>query len=165
MQLRLFISVMFVVFISVGLMALSFYIFADQEAGESYRQFHVNVKNLREMLMPAVVIASLVGLLTAAFISIFLPLKWAGPVYRIESELKSGLEKGTLKLNFKLRKGDEFSELAHSLDTTFSKVRTRVADVNAATDDLKKVLALIERTPETEAALKKMDEALKELNL
>jgi methyl-accepting chemotaxis protein len=163
MQMRLFVSVMVVVLISVGFMALSFYIFANQEAGNSYKQFHVNVKSLLDMLLPAVVVASLVGLLTAAFVSIFLPLKWAGPVYRIEEEIKSGLDKGSLNMNFNLRDGDEFSELAGSLDQTFAKVRERVVEVKAASKDLKGALASIESSPDVEAAVKKLDHALRDL--
>jgi methyl-accepting chemotaxis protein len=165
MQIRLFFSVMVVVLISVGFMALSFYILANQEAGESYKQFHVNVKNLLDMLLPAVVVASLVGLVTAAFVSIFLPLKWAAPVYRIEEEIKTGLERGSLNLNFKLRDGDEFSELAESLDKTFAKVRSRVVEVKAASEDLKGALAVIDSSPDVEAAVKKLDHALRDLKL
>jgi len=165
MQKRLFVSVMFVVLISVGLMALSFYFLANQEAGESYRQFHVNVKNLLDMLLPAVIIATLVGLVTAFIVAMFLPLKWVGPVYRIEQELKTGLDKGSLNMNFKLRDGDEFGELATSLDRTFSKVRGGVSEVRSALVELKSSLDSETHSAQTEAALKKIEAALGELKI
>jgi len=165
MQLRIFFSVMIVVIISVGLMALSFYIFANQEAGDSYRQFHVNVKNLTDMLLPAVIIASLVGFLTAALAAIFIPLKLVGPIHRIENELKAGIDKNSLDMNFKLREDDEFCELAESLDITFCKVRSRVGEVRKASDELRAALASAEPSCATQAALKKMEDALGELGL
>ncbi|VAV83148.1 hypothetical protein MNBD_DELTA01-289 [hydrothermal vent metagenome] len=165
MQKRLFISVMFVVIISVGLMALSFYIFANQEAGESYKQFHVNVQNLLDLLLPAVIIATLVGLVTAFIVAMFLPLKWVGPVYRIEQELKTGFDKGSLDMNFSLRDGDEFCELAQSLEMTFCKVRSKVGDIKSATVELKNALSSDMHSTETEAAFKKIEDALGELKL
>ncbi len=165
MQKRLFVSVMFVVLISVGLMALSFYFLANQEAGESYRQFHVNVKNLLDMLLPAVIIATLVGLVTAFIVAMFLPLKWVGPVYRIEQELKTGLDKGSLNMSFKLRDGDEFGELATSLDRTFCKVRGEISEVRSALAELKTALDSETHSAQTEAAFKKTEDALGELKI
>ncbi len=165
MQKRLFVSVMFVVLISVGLMALSFYLLANQEAGESYRQFHVNVKNLLDMLLPAVIIATVVGLVTAFIVAMFLPLKWVGPVYRIEQELKTGLDKGSLNMNFKLRDGDEFGELAKSLDLTFSKVRGGISDLRSASNELEEALASQPQSAQVEAAFKKIENALGELKI
>ena len=165
MQKRLFISVMFVVLISVGLMALSFYIFANQEAGESYKQFHVNVKNLLELLLPAVIVATLVGLVTAFVIAMFLPLKWVGPVYRIEEELRIGLDKDSLDMNFSLRDGDEFGELAESLEKTFSKVRSKVSVAQSASAELKNALASNKHSGDVAEAFKKIEKALGELKL
>jgi len=71
--------------------------------------------------------------------SVYLSHKIAGPLYRIEKSIEQ-IAKGDLDLKVKLRKGDEFKEMAHALNHMISELKgIREKDL-AMIEDLKKKL-------------------------
>ena len=100
MQARLLIGLMLVVLISVGLTSAFFYFFSSHEVGETYKQFHVNAKNFLEFLLPGVIIAFMIGLVSAIAVGVFIPHRIAGPLYRIERDIKDKVGEGNFKAKF-----------------------------------------------------------------
>ncbi|RJR17069.1 MAG: methyl-accepting chemotaxis protein [Nitrospiraceae bacterium] len=128
MQIRLFIKILGIILIGVGLMAAVFYFFSNREINSSYRQFHIHANNFLELLRPTVFLSIFLALLASAAITLFLPIRIAGPLFRIERDMKEKVANGDLTVRFILRTGDEVGELAdavnHCLDSLGKKIET-----------------------------------------
>jgi TolB-like protein len=116
MQLRLLGRVMAVVLISLGLAAVIFYLYSDQEVGRSFKEFHVHARNFLDFLLPVVIVTFFLGVFAASGLAVFFPHRIAGPLYRLERDLKEKVGGGDLTVSFSVRKGDELRELADALN-------------------------------------------------
>ncbi len=162
MQIRLILSIMLVVIVSVGLASLFFYLLSNQEVGQTYRQFHINIKNFLELLLPGVIIAFVLGLASAASIALFFPHRIAGPLYRIEKELREEVGEGDLTVSFAVRKNDELGDLADTLNVTVERLREKVDRIKGAAEELIAVAKELDDGGRLDGAVKKMEEACKE---
>jgi len=165
MQIRLLVTVMLVVVVAVGFSSVFFYIFSNQEVGATYRQFHINVKNFLELLLPGVIIAFALGIVSAAAVAIFFPHRIAGPLHRIERDLTEGVGEGNLKVIFSVRKGDEVGELANALNITVEKLKSKISRIKASQEEFASVLRKTEGNHRAIDALKKLEDAVKEFKL
>ncbi|MBI5560781.1 MAG: methyl-accepting chemotaxis protein, partial [Deltaproteobacteria bacterium] len=143
MQLRLLLSVMVIVLVAVGLTSGFFYFLSNREVGQTYRQFHVNAKNFLEILLPGVIIAFVLGIISATGMAVFFPHRIAGPLHRMENDLKEKLGEGNLTVRFSVRKGDEVGELAAALNITVDKLREKIERIGAATEELKAAVKVV----------------------
>ncbi len=141
MQIRLFIKVLGIIIVGVGLMAAVFYIYSDREINQSYRQFHIHAENFLDLLLPAVVISLIFALVASIVITLFLPIKIAGPVYRIERDLIEKVAHGDLTVKFKLRKGDELTDLADTLNKCLENLSRRIETIKRSANDLNALVA------------------------
>ena len=126
MQIRLFIKVLGVALVGIGLMATIFYFYSNREISESYRQFHVHAKNFLEYLFPAVTLSIAAAVLFAVAITLFFPLGIAGPLYRIEKDMKEKVGKGDLSVRFTLRDGDEVKNLAEAVNLSLEHLGGKI---------------------------------------
>lgn len=165
MQVRLLAGLMLVVLVSVGLTSAVFYFFSSQEVGETYRQFHVNAKNFLEFLLPGVIIAFAIGLLSAVMVGVFIPHRIAGPLYRIERDIKDKVGDGNLKAKFSVRNGDEVGELAEALNIMVDKLRIKVGRVKQASEEVARTSKQSEGNNEIRRAAEKLEEAVKEFTI
>ncbi|GBD95746.1 MAG TPA: methyl-accepting chemotaxis protein [Nitrospirae bacterium] len=140
MQLRLFIKVFTIAIVGVGIMGAIFYFYSDREISSSYRQFHIHAKNFLDLLLPAIVLSLLAALLVSIVITLFFPIKIAGPLYRIERDLKEKLAKGDLTLKFHLRKGDEVDELAEAVNICVANWKKKIETIKKSAEDLEAAL-------------------------
>ncbi|MFC1889144.1 hypothetical protein ACFL4G_05250 [Thermodesulfobacteriota bacterium] len=76
------------------------------------------------------------------FFSIFLSHKIAGPLYRIEKDLKALSKDGDLTRVFRLRKGDEMQEVVQAINTMLVGLRGKIV---GARDEREKELGKISR--------------------
>ncbi len=136
MQMRLFLKVLSVVLLGLVLSSAIFFYMSNQEVGETYRQFHIQARNFLDFLLPGIAIAFMVGLVVAISIALFFPHKIAGPLYRIEREVKEMVGEGDLRVRFTVRDGDEVGDLADALNTMVGKLRTKIERLNAVADEL-----------------------------
>ncbi len=165
MQARLLIGLMLVVLISVGLTSAFFYFFSSHEVGETYKQFHVNAKNFLEFLLPGVIIAFMIGLVSAIAVGVFIPHRIAGPLYRIERDIKDKVGEGNFKAKFSVRNGDEVGELAEALNIMVEKLRLKVERVKAASGEVARTSKQNEGNKEARRAAEKLEEAVKEFTV
>ncbi len=141
MQIRIFIKILSIILIGVGLMAVVFYFFSNREINSSYRQFHIHANNFLELLGPTVFLSVFLALLTSVAITIFLPIRIAGPLFRIERVIKENLANGDLTVRFILRKGDEMGELADALNLCLESIGKKIEATQKLADDLESRLA------------------------
>ncbi len=136
MQIRLFIKILGIILIGVGLMAAIFYFYSNREINSSYRQFHIHADNFLDLLRPAVLSSLVLALLASIAITVFLPIKIAGPLFRIESDLKEKVAGGDLTARIILRKGDELSDLAETVNVCLENFRQRIETTQKLANDL-----------------------------
>jgi len=137
MQIRLFIKILGIILIGVGLMAVIFYFYSSREINSSYRQFHIHADNFLDLLLPAVLSSLALALLASIAITIFLPIKIAGPLFRIERDLKEKVAGGDLTARIKLRKGDELGDLAEAVNLCLDNFRQKIEITQKRSEDLK----------------------------
>ncbi len=168
--MRLLAKVMLIALVSVGLNALLFYLYSNREIGASFKQFHVNATSFLDLLLPAVIGSLVIGLVLAFVISVFLPHKIAGPLFRLERDLTDKLGEGNLTVKFIVRKNDEFKELADTLNVMTGKLKAKVERIKKASDELSSVAAASARGGDEtmqniSVAVKKLDDAVRGFKL
>jgi len=120
-----------------------------------------------ELLVLPLAVLAVIGAVAGIFIS----HRIAGPVYRIK-KVSEEIAKGNLSINVKFRKGDELHDLADSMNSMISGVRTLVKEDRSAIDkiaavsekltaDLKKQKGLKEEVEKTVLELNGIVKVLK----
>ena len=165
MQVRLLLGIMLVVFLSVGLASVFFYLMSDREIGQSYRQFHVTAKNFLEMLLPGVIMAFIIGIVSAVVAAVFLPHRIAGPLYRMERDIRDKIGEGNLTARFSIRDGDEVGELADTLNIMVGKLRGKVEKIKSASGEVSIASRQGDSGEKMRQAAGKLEEALKEFTI
>lgn len=169
MQFRLLARVMLIALIATGLVAVFFYFYSNQEIGQSFRHFHIQARNFLDFLLPSIVIALIIGIVIAFSMAIFFPHRIAGPLYRMERELKEKVSEGDLTVRFSVRKGDELGELAQALNIMIEKLNLRLGRIKTASDELavcsNNVNKGDEHLKKILDAQKRLEEAVKEFQL
>lgn len=128
LQLRLIFRVSLIVMVSLLIMSGVYYQYANQEINGSFMQFHVKARNFLDFLLPVLGIAFVVSLLAGVSASLFVPQSLAGPLYRMEEDLRR-IAAGDLTVRINLRNGDEGGPLAAQINETvdqFQKMATSV---------------------------------------
>jgi methyl-accepting chemotaxis protein len=141
MQIRLLIKVLGIILIGVGIMATVFYFFSNREIHSSYRQFHIHANNFLELLRPTVILSVFLAILASVGITIFLPIKIAGPLFRIERDIKEKVANGDLTVRFYLRNGDEVGELADAVNVCLESLGKKIESTQKLADDLESRLS------------------------
>ncbi|MFQ5899966.1 MAG: HAMP domain-containing protein [Thermodesulfobacteriota bacterium] len=154
MQLRLLFKVMTVAFLGIVLASVIFYVHSNIKIEGSFKQFHILGNNFLEYLLPVVLIALLIGVVFAAALAILFPHRIAGPLYRIEKNLKDRVRDGDLTVKFSIREGDEMGELVDSLNTMMTGLNVRLKKIKESAEILDSLL----RGPDETISLDKIRE-------
>jgi len=161
------VKVLGIVIVGVGIMAAVFYFYSNREINASYRQFHVTAKNFLDYLWPAVISSLILAIIAAVAITLFLPQKIAGPLYRIEKDLKDKISKGDLTVKITLRKGDELAGLADAVNLTVESLNVRLEKISRPAIALNSRINELggKADSETEKLSRQIIEALQEFKL
>lgn len=136
-QIRLFLKIALIILLSIAVTSGVFYFYSNREIGDSFTRFHVTARNFLDYLLPSVIASGILGLIIALAITIFFPHSIAGPLYRIEKDIKEKIgESGDLTFRFNLRNGDELKDLADSLNIMLEKVNSNIMDVESIAAEL-----------------------------
>jgi len=138
-QLRLFLKILFIIFMSITVTSGIFYIYANREIGNSFKLFHINATNFLDYLLPAVLTAMVGGFFIALAMTVFFPHHIAGPLYRIERELKERIGNGDMTVRFYLREGDELKDLAEALNMAIERIGSKIRDIESVSNDLSRL--------------------------
>ena len=154
-------QVLIAVAVSAVLAALILYFYARQEVLNSFFDAHVKIRRVSDLLLPVVCAGSAVSLLVGVFLSLFLPQKIAGPIYRIEKGLKE-IAAGDLTTVITLRDNDTLKDFAESVNQTTAALRSQIhqakigcmaLDKAVMEGDVEKVAELMQRQKEHIAKL------------
>jgi methyl-accepting chemotaxis protein len=95
------------------------------------------IKSTADFILPAVCLSSAVVVivvgLAAVIITLFTSHKIAGPLYRMEQDVRE-VAGGNLKTKFNLRYGDELKGMAESLEAMVRSLQSRIAALKGALD-------------------------------
>ncbi len=131
------------VFVVVGISALIaaciLYFYARAEVVGSFFEAHVKIRRVSELLLPVIAAGSAVSLVAGGLLALFLPQKIAGPIYRIEQELKK-VASGDLTTRFTLRNGDTLQDFAADMSQTIESLRHTVDQAKQSLDALETAL-------------------------
>ncbi len=101
------------------------YYYASQRIDDSFYDVHLQLENLSDLLLTIIVSGGILSFLAALVVVIFLPQKIAGPVFRMEEDLKL-IREGDLSKRIKLRKNDPMQDLAAAINFTVSVLAERI---------------------------------------
>ncbi len=133
---RIFLTVL--VAISIALVIL--YLFSHREIGQSLYKAHLTIKHVSDLLLPVILASGGICLVAGLLIAIFLPQKIAGPIYRIEQDLRYVAEKRDLTKKVSLRRGDRFQSLASAANVVIDTVREDMSKILNDINGLDKAL-------------------------
>ena len=100
-------------------------------------------------------------------ITLFLPIKIAGPLFRIEQDLRGKIAEGDLTAKIKLRKGDEHSDLADAVNVCLDNFRQKIETTQKLANDLESRLSVIKGSDnkDVEDLVVKINENLKQFKV
>ncbi len=166
-QLKLIFRILFIILLGTAVTSGVFYFYANREIGSSFKHFHVSARNFLDYLFPAIMASGGLGVLVAIVVSVFFPHSIAGPLYRIERDLKEKIGEGDLTIRFHLRNGDDLKELADNLNEVLEKTGSKIKNIESASGELSRLM-LSNNSLETEGlkeAREKLTSALNKFKL
>lgn len=119
--------------------AVILYFYARSEVTGSFFDAHVKIRRVSDLLLPVIVAGSFVSLISGIVISLFIPQQIAGPIFRIEQDLKP-LQKGDLTSQVRLRNNDILQEFAAEVNETAQQLCLRVQRCKDTVKELEELL-------------------------
>lgn len=123
-QLWLLIRIIGTILLSSLVAAAILFFYARQEIGQSFYEAHLRIRHVSDLLIPVVIAGSLVSLISGTILALFLPQKIAGPIFRIEEDLKK-IQEGQFEKVIKIREGDPLHDLVGTINTTLASLRSK----------------------------------------
>ncbi len=139
MQFRMIGKIFLLLFVSLLLSGAIFYQFANQEITSSFQMFHIKARNFLDFLLPVVLSSFAISLVAGVIGSLFFPKPIAGGLYRIEMDLQKVIDDNDLRVQIKLRDGDQLIPLAEQINLLLNDMRTRMNHVHLALGELEQV--------------------------
>ncbi|MBN1227836.1 MAG: methyl-accepting chemotaxis protein [Deltaproteobacteria bacterium] len=126
MQIRLFCKIFIFIMTAVIISGVIFWLGSHREVASTYRQFHVQLDNFKDLIFPMVLTGMGAGLVVALVLTLFFPQYLVGPLYRIEKILDMAADGDLSECQLNLRSGDEMKDLAGQVIKMMKKMRERV---------------------------------------
>ncbi len=109
----------------------------------TFENSRLKIKTTADYILPAVLLSSVIVIfligIAAIIITLFTSHKIAGPLYRIEQDIKE-IESGNLQKKISLRHSDEIKRLAEGLNDMTQAIRT---DMDEVKKDVREVETII----------------------
>lgn len=118
-QLWLLIRIIGAILLSSLVAAAILFFYARQEIGQSFYEAHIRIRYVSDLLIPVVIAGSLVSLISGTILALFLPQKIAGPIFRIEEDLRK-IQEGQFDRVIKIRKEDPLQDFAETINKTLA---------------------------------------------
>ena len=126
MQFRLIFRIFIIILMAVILSGMIFWLGSHRKVDSSFRQFHIQLRNFRDMILPLAIIGTIAGLLGAFLLALFFPLHLAGPLYRIERAIEKITNGDLSDHQVNIRSGDELHELACQVTRLTERMQERI---------------------------------------
>jgi len=114
-QPKLLLGIAFLILILVAIAGGLFYVLANKELSIEYYKAHSTLRYVMQNLLPWLLVVNLLAILVTLFLAIFYTHKIAGPVYRMQKDLRK-IAQGKLTLQIKTRKKDQLKELESEIN-------------------------------------------------
>ncbi len=124
-QRWLLIRILGMVILSSLIAAIILYFYARQELTASFFDAHIKLRRVSDILLPVIVAGSAVSLISGTLLALFLPQKIAGPIFRIEQDIKP-VQNGDFTSLISLREEDVLKDLASEINKITTETRSRV---------------------------------------
>lgn len=124
-QIWLLVRIIGTILLCALVSALILYFYSRQEISESFYDAHVKIRHVSDLLLPVILVGVSVSLISGVVLALFLPQKIAGPVFRIEQDLKE-IQKGDLDKVIRLREKDPLHDLAKTINDTIVMLVERI---------------------------------------
>jgi methyl-accepting chemotaxis protein len=134
-QMRLIMKVYFILLFTMFISNTIFYFIGNKELTESYFQAHLAIRQTMDILLPAIIIVSALGLLSAFVIVLLFTHRIVGPVYRMRL-LANKIKDGDFTTKVSFRAKDELKELEGIMNDTLEKLGNKVSEVQKELDDI-----------------------------
>ncbi len=121
------------------LSASVFFFLADKQLENEYYKAHQTLENTRDAFLPWLIGVNLAAIALTIVFAIFPSHKVAGPVYRIQNDLRR-IKQGEFPRKIRVRKKDLLKELAADIDDTMKSLGKRIKTVQS---DLAEIDALV----------------------
>lgn len=144
MQLRMIGKLICIILVSLLISGGVYYHYANQQITASFMLFHIKARNFLDFLLPVVGISFVISLVVGTIASLFFPKNVAGPLYRIEEDVRR-IAEGDLTVQINLRSGDEGGSLAEQLNKMVKLFRETIVSVQ---DPLRRAQKICGADPE-----------------
>ncbi|NVL90024.1 MAG: HAMP domain-containing protein [Desulfobacterales bacterium] len=140
-------------FISTGLL----FLFSHDTLTSSFQHSRLTIQNTAVAILPAVIYTNLITLglicMAAIVVILFISHKIAGPIFRFEKEIKE-IGQGDLTKRIRLRKKDQITELAESIDNMTASLNEKVLDIQTG---LERLLELASKQNAPQGLIEELD--------
>lgn len=152
-QFRFIMKFCLLVLLGVTLSTGLLFLFSQDTLTSSFNQSRLVIESTAWAILPAVIYTNLItlGLISLATVGVtlFVSHKLAGPMYRLEADLKI-IGEGDLTKRIRLRKKDQFKDLVESLNLTTAGLHEKVLALRV---EVEKIIRLASEQREPEAVI------------
>jgi len=126
------------------------YFFASKTTTVSFENTKAVVKSTADFIFPVLIqtliVVSVVVAIFAIMLTLYVSHKIGGPVYRFKKELEL-IEQGDFSSEFRIRRKDQFQDLAQLLNSVKKKLRGELTGIK---EELKELESAVNSLPEGE---------------
>ncbi|QIJ72539.1 methyl-accepting chemotaxis protein [Thermosulfuriphilus ammonigenes] len=163
LQIWILSRIILVVIISISIALFIMYLFSHKRIDESFYQAHITIRRVSDLLLPVILASGGVCLAAGVIFAIFFPQQIAGPIYRLEEDLKS-VARGNFAQIFRLRRTDRFHSLAEAANLALDRVRKELRQIKQEVDLLDQDLEG-GKVEEARERIKRLKEYLNQLKM
>lgn len=131
-QIRFILKFCILLLVGIAISTGLLFLFSQDTLTSSFEQSRLVIESTGQAILPSVIYTNLItlGLVTLATIvvTLFVSHKIAGPMFRFEKELKQVAE-GDLTKRVVLRKKDQITDMAGSLNDMISSLHEKLLDI------------------------------------
>ena len=163
LQMWILSRMLVILVLSISLALLILYFFSHREIGQSFYRAHLTIRHVSDLLLPVILISGGLCLLAGLAFAIFFPQKIAGPIYRLEQDLKE-VSRGNFQKVFRLRGTDRFQSLAEAANEALAKVRYEFRSLREGLNEAQEALK-DGQTKKAQEVLERLENRLQKLGL
>lgn len=138
-QIKFIIRFCAVVVVAAVMLAAIVLWFSDNSTTVTIENTRIGVKNTVDFIYPIIfqsfIVAAVFSAVCVAVLTMLMTHKIAGPLYRLRRDIEK-IKDGDLRVEFKIRKGDQVGEFAQALGDTIRSLRSRIGEVSDRADEL-----------------------------
>ena len=134
-QIWLLVRIMGTSLLTIVVASVLLYLYSRGVVDAEYLALKTDVRKVSEVLLPILIAASLTSIVCGLLIALFLPQKVAGPIFRIEQDMKQ-VGTGDLTKRVNLRCADILKEFSETINMAVGNIGNMVKDAKESSSAL-----------------------------